>query len=47
LAEYFITGKYKSEINRVNPLGMKGKIAEEFGSLLKVFNSFINSILIV
>jgi ubiquitin C-terminal hydrolase len=36
LKEYFVSGKYKSEINKTNPLGMKGKVAEEFGALIKV-----------
>ena len=36
LTDYFLSGKYKTEINKTNPLGMKGKIAEEYGSLLKV-----------
>jgi ubiquitin C-terminal hydrolase len=36
LNEYFVSGKYKDHVNKVNPLGTKGKLAEEFGSLLKV-----------
>ena len=36
LTDYFLSGKYKTEINKTNPLGMKGKIAEEYGALLKV-----------
>ena len=34
LTEYFVEGKYTKYINRVNPLGFKGKIAEEYGALL-------------
>lgn len=35
LTEYFLSGKYKSEINRNNPLGMKGMIADTWGNLTK------------
>jgi len=35
LTDYFLNAKYKNDINRTNPLGMKGKIAEEYGSLLR------------
>ena len=35
LCEYFLSNKYKEEINKSNPLGMKGNIAEQFGTLLK------------
>ncbi|KAF9482583.1 cysteine proteinase [Pholiota conissans] len=35
LTEYFLTGVYKDELNRDNPLGMGGAIAEAFGSLLQ------------
>ncbi|KAL0955336.1 hypothetical protein HGRIS_004219 [Hohenbuehelia grisea] len=34
LVEYFITGVFESELNRDNPLGMGGAIAEAFGTLL-------------
>lgn len=34
LNEYFLTGVYRDELNPTNPLGMKGAIAEVFGSLL-------------
>ncbi|KAF9563070.1 cysteine proteinase [Agrocybe pediades] len=34
LTEYFLTGVYADELNRDNPLGMGGAIAEAFGSLL-------------
>eukprot|EP01117_Protostelium_nocturnum_P008265 TRINITY_DN2950_c0_g1_i3.p1 TRINITY_DN2950_c0_g1~~TRINITY_DN2950_c0_g1_i3.p1 ORF type:complete len:810 (-),score=316.83 TRINITY_DN2950_c0_g1_i3:78-2192(-) len=36
LTEYFLNGKFKSELNRNNPLGMKGLIAEEYGALTKL-----------
>lgn len=32
---YWLEDKYKSEINKENPLGWQGKIAEEYGSLVK------------
>eukprot|EP01114_Cavostelium_apophysatum_P023239 TRINITY_DN8699_c0_g1_i3.p1 TRINITY_DN8699_c0_g1~~TRINITY_DN8699_c0_g1_i3.p1 ORF type:complete len:802 (-),score=231.36 TRINITY_DN8699_c0_g1_i3:76-2481(-) len=35
LVEYFISDRYKTEINADNPLGMKGEIAEEYGNLVK------------
>lgn len=35
LNEYFTSERYKQEINKTNPLGMKGRIAEEFGTLMK------------
>lgn len=30
-----VAGAYRGEINRDNPLGMSGKVAEEFGHLIK------------
>ncbi|KAL8276325.1 hypothetical protein RQP46_011291 [Phenoliferia psychrophenolica] len=35
LQEYFLSGVYKSEINRDNPLGMKGQVADAFGQLIE------------
>ncbi|KAK4705241.1 hypothetical protein P7C70_g972, partial [Phenoliferia sp. Uapishka_3] len=35
LQEYFTSGVYKSEINRDNPLGMNGQVAEAFGQLIE------------
>jgi ubiquitin carboxyl-terminal hydrolase 4/11/15 len=35
LTEYFLTGKYSNDINKVNPLGSKGKLAKEFANLMK------------
>ncbi|KAF7308282.1 hypothetical protein HMN09_00676200 [Mycena chlorophos] len=35
LVDYFLNGVYQEELNRDNPLGMKGAIAEAFGDLLK------------
>eukprot|EP01116_Phalansterium_solitarium_P025615 TRINITY_DN987_c0_g1_i1.p1 TRINITY_DN987_c0_g1~~TRINITY_DN987_c0_g1_i1.p1 ORF type:complete len:921 (-),score=331.15 TRINITY_DN987_c0_g1_i1:567-3248(-) len=35
LTQYFLDLKYKDEINRANPLGMKGRIAEEYGALMQ------------
>eukprot|EP00164_Ancoracysta_twista_P000126 GFYU01000183.1.p1 GENE.GFYU01000183.1~~GFYU01000183.1.p1 ORF type:complete len:1042 (-),score=289.47 GFYU01000183.1:66-3191(-) len=36
LKNYFVSNRYLSQINKTNPLGMKGQLAEEFGELLKV-----------
>ncbi|WVR09644.1 hypothetical protein IAU60_006717 [Kwoniella sp. DSM 27419] len=35
LSEYFLSGVYNSELNRDNPLGMHGKIAEAFGEVVE------------
>jgi len=35
LTEYFVEGRYLPFINRDNPLGWKGRIADEYGALLK------------
>lgn len=35
LTEFFTDGKYTRYLNRTNPLGFKGRIAEEYGALLK------------
>ncbi|KAJ9116461.1 hypothetical protein QFC22_004903 [Naganishia vaughanmartiniae] len=35
LSLYFTSGAYKSEINRSNPLGMKGQVADKFGALIE------------
>ncbi|TFY74055.1 hypothetical protein EWM64_g9957, partial [Hericium alpestre] len=35
LSEYFLTGVFQEELNRDNPLGMQGAIAESFGALLR------------
>ncbi|XP_069500295.1 ubiquitin carboxyl-terminal hydrolase 4 isoform X2 [Ambystoma mexicanum] len=43
LTEYFLTDKYESEINRQNPLGMKGEIAEAYAELIKQIWSGRNS----
>ncbi|ETO16368.1 ubiquitin specific peptidase 4 (proto-oncogene) [Reticulomyxa filosa] len=34
LRNFFITGQYKMEINKSNPLGQQGKLAHEFARLL-------------
>jgi hypothetical protein len=36
--EYFVSGAFKTDINRDNPLGMKGKLAESFADLLEAMN---------
>lgn len=35
LTEYFLEDRYEAEINRENPLGMRGEIAEAFADLIK------------
>ncbi|XP_028680996.1 ubiquitin carboxyl-terminal hydrolase 4 [Erpetoichthys calabaricus] len=35
LTEYFLEDKYEAEINRENPLGMRGEIAEAYADLVK------------
>uniref|UniRef100_A0AAX7TCQ7 Ubiquitin carboxyl-terminal hydrolase n=1 Tax=Astatotilapia calliptera TaxID=8154 RepID=A0AAX7TCQ7_ASTCA len=35
LTEYFLTDQYEAEINRENPLGMRGEIAEAYADLVK------------
>lgn len=35
LTEYFLEDQYEAEINRENPLGMRGEIAEAYADLVK------------
>ncbi|KAG7477995.1 hypothetical protein MATL_G00075790 [Megalops atlanticus] len=35
LTEYFLNDRYQAEINRENPLGMRGEIAEAYADLVK------------
>jgi ubiquitin C-terminal hydrolase len=35
LTEFFLEGQYLTQINRENPLGWQGKIAEEYAQLVK------------
>lgn len=35
LTEYFLNDQYEPEINRENPLGMRGEIAEAYADLVK------------
>ncbi|KAI8149283.1 hypothetical protein BJV82DRAFT_505194 [Fennellomyces sp. T-0311] len=35
LSKYFLSGKYKDELNRDNPLGMKGEVAEAYGEVIE------------
>lgn len=35
LTEYFLTDDYKEEINKENPLGMKGEIAMAYAELIR------------
>ena len=39
LREYFLSGEYVNHLNRENPLGMGGRVAESFGSLIKEMES--------
>ena len=34
LLRQLLHGRYKSQVNKENPLGMKGELADAFGSLL-------------
>lgn len=43
LTDYFLTDKYELEINRQNPLGMKGEIAVAYADLVKQMWSGRNS----
>ena len=36
LVRMFLSGAYKQDLNSENPLGNNGKLAEAFGSLLKL-----------
>src|SRR5690606_18798247 len=36
LREYFISDSHKNDINKNNPIGMKGHVAENFGNLMKL-----------
>jgi len=35
LTNYFLFGKYKSDINKSNPLGMGGKLATAYAGLMQ------------
>lgn len=35
LTDFFVSGKFKNDINKSNPLGMKGQIAEQYGKLIR------------
>ncbi|KAI9007984.1 hypothetical protein CLU79DRAFT_800368 [Phycomyces nitens] len=35
LTKWFLSGKYKKELNRDNPLGMHGEVAEAYGELIE------------
>ncbi|XP_067854552.1 ubiquitin carboxyl-terminal hydrolase 4 isoform X1 [Heptranchias perlo] len=43
LTDYFLQGKYEEELNRENPLGMRGEIAESYAELIKQMWSGRNS----
>ncbi|CAI4226860.1 unnamed protein product [Auanema sp. JU1783] len=36
LTEYFVSDRYNSDINAVNPLGTKGELAKAYGDLMKM-----------
>jgi ubiquitin C-terminal hydrolase len=35
MTDYFLSNKYHEDINRDNPLGMKGEIADSYADLIK------------
>jgi ubiquitin carboxyl-terminal hydrolase 4/11/15 len=35
LTQYFVDDKWKKEINKKNPIGMNGQVAEEYADLVK------------
>jgi ubiquitin carboxyl-terminal hydrolase 4/11/15 len=35
LKDYFISGEYESDINRTNPIGSKGVLAEAYADLIQ------------
>jgi ubiquitin C-terminal hydrolase len=35
LTKWFLAGNYKRELNRDNPLGMKGEVAMAYGELIE------------
>jgi hypothetical protein len=43
LTDYFIQGRYKAEINKVNPLSQQGEIAEAYAHLVLKIWSGANS----
>ena len=36
LVQAFLSGAYKKDLNRDNPLGMQGEMAEAFGTLMQL-----------
>lgn len=45
LTKYFLSEKYKEELNRDNPLGMKGEIANAYAGLLnQIWNEHYSSV---
>ncbi|XP_078369197.1 ubiquitin carboxyl-terminal hydrolase 4-like [Oculina patagonica] len=45
LTEYFLAGNYKDELNRSNPLGMRGEIANAYAGLLnQIWNEHYSSV---
>jgi hypothetical protein len=39
LTQYFLSDRFLADINRTNPLGMHGEMAEEYGHLLKEYHN--------
>jgi len=37
LSDYFLDGRFASDLNPTNPLGWQGRVAEEYGSLLRLY----------
>ena len=45
LTQYFLAGNYKDELNRNNPLGMRGEIANAYAGLLnQIWNEQYSSV---
>lgn len=44
LTDYFLSDSFKEHLNRKNPLGMKGQVAESYANLLKELWSSSSSV---
>jgi ubiquitin C-terminal hydrolase len=44
LIDFFLLKKFKADINKKNPLGMKGKVAEVFAELMAEMHSSSSSV---
>jgi ubiquitin C-terminal hydrolase len=43
LTVYFLTGKWKADVNITNPLGMKGDVPKEYANLISNLWSCVNN----